>query len=253
MNSNNIAGASAHYLAQAEVGDEIQKQMADDVGLPSDEFEDGTNVASYQSLSHSHRYYGNNLGGSSGRTGVPQLRQNGGNATKMAAAGRYPHQSSSSATPAQKSSTAASAHPRQLHPPRTAASTGRKQQRPSAMMMMPPAIQLQPPQHRHGMYSSPIPPQQISVEERFQRRAVGRLATDGQNDPTSIKRKKRVYSELAEDGNNVTKVLLNGFVAHGTPPVGQSQDAAKTLLMTLASPQTTEETTEEKKSSKDGD
>ena len=255
MNSNNIAGASAHYLAQAEVGDEIQKQMADDVGLPSDEFEDGTNVASYQSLPHSHRYYGNNLGGSSGRTGVPQLRQNGGNATKMAAAaGRYPHQSSSSATPAQKSSTAASAHPRQLHPPRNAASTGRKQQRPTAMM--PPrtaASTGQKQQRPHGMYSSPIPPQQISVEERFQRRAVGRLATDGQNDPTSMKRKKRVYSELAEDGNNVTKVLLNGFVAHGTPPVGQSQDAAKTLLLTHASPQTTEETTEEKKSSKDGD
>ena len=185
MDHNNIAGASTRYLAQTELDDEIQKQMADDIGLPSDEFEDGTNVANYQSLSHSHRYYGNNLSGSSGWTGVRQLRQNGGN--MAAAARRFTHQSSSSAAPAQKSSLAASAiHPRQPHPLHTAASTGRKQQHPTAMMpprtvtstgrkqqcltaMMPPARRLQPPQHWHGMYSSPIPTQQISTEEHFQR------------------------------------------------------------------------------------
>ena len=57
VNEDSVAGASARYIAESTLPDDVQKQIADDVGLPTDQFESGQHVEDIQKLSVGKRYY----------------------------------------------------------------------------------------------------------------------------------------------------------------------------------------------------
>jgi hypothetical protein len=73
VNAQSLAGSSAKYVAESEIDDNTKQYLATQIGKPSDKL-DGKDVSTYQQNSVGHRFYGNNLGARTGRTGGKLVR-----------------------------------------------------------------------------------------------------------------------------------------------------------------------------------
>lgn len=78
MSRDAVAGASAKILAMADMTDDVQHTIAEDIGRPTNLLAPGVPVQSYQSKKVGHRFYANNLGAKAGRIGSKKLREGNG-------------------------------------------------------------------------------------------------------------------------------------------------------------------------------
>lgn len=227
-----VAGASARYVAESQLTDEVKHQAGVDFGRPTDRFSDHEPVTDFQSLPVDERYYNggadkrfyaNKLGTNEGRTGSSQLRGEGrkSNATSK-------HKQTAAATAVGLLPSSSTAQPRLPQSSSTA---------PTAMSHTHPA--------RHtGMYFTPPPqPMQQPVQMKdhddiFQRRLTNQYMTDGKNDPNSLRRKNRIINDLSSNENNATKMMARSYVrGNSSPAQGESQDAAAMIMAMNQTPQ----------------
>lgn len=71
---DSLAGNAARFVAESELDEGVQHAVAEQMGAPT-EMLGGDKVSTYQAGSVGHRFYGNNLGARSGRTGSFRLQQ----------------------------------------------------------------------------------------------------------------------------------------------------------------------------------
>lgn len=229
-----VAGASARYVAESQLTDEVKHQAGIDFGKPTDRFSDREPVTDFQSLpvderyydgGHDKRFYANKLGTNEGRTGSSQLRGEGrkSNATSK-------HKQTAAATAVGLPPSSSTAQPR-LPQSSSTASTALSHTHPH-------------PARHTGMYYTPPPqPMQQPVQMKdhddgFKRRLTNQYMTDGKNDPNSLRRKNRIINDLSSNENNATKTMAQSYVrGNSSPAQGVSQDAAAMIMAMNQTPQ----------------
>ena len=76
--------------------------------------------------------------------------------------------------------------------------------------------------------------------DQFEKRVVQAILYDGETNPSSMRRKKRLLGDMSkssEDGN-VSKTIMNSYVNDETPEKGNSQEAYAMMLQSTKTPET---------------
>ena len=184
--SDNVAGAAAHYLAQAPMTDDERHSISLDIGEPTTQLSEGLDVSDLQGARRDNRYYNNGLGNifnasRSSRASLPPASTRRGNSRR-----------GNSRTPPPPN------HQRQMS--RSSSST--LEERKTAT--------------------------RLRVFKHVKTRGV-ELQTSG-TPGTKKRRKKRVSRELASDGNNEVKMMVDCEAVAKTPEPGMSQKLAVEIL-----------------------